>query len=116
MRHQRGRCDAWANLRRVQEHERRTGRPFSEIVLEMRRKHPAADLPGLLGVSRHFLYDRYGHVMDRVACIERLAGKSLGEVVMDCRRAGLSMREISAQLGLAVSTLYNHLAKAPGHG
>lgn len=91
--------------------EAKTGKHFEDIVAELRSNQPPDEVIRILGVSRGFLYYHFGHAMDRIRCIEKKYGKSLGEVVLNLRDRGFAMTEIATNLGLAVTTLYNHLNK-----
>jgi len=80
-------------------------------VAELRKEHSPDEVIRILGVSRGFLYYHFGHAMNRIRWIETKYGKPLRDVVLDLRREGRTMQEISEELGLAVTTVYNHLAK-----
>ncbi len=87
--------------------EEETGRPFGELVHELRLKVKPGEIPGRLGVSRHFLYEHFGWAMDKIAWVERQYGKPLGQVVAQRRAEGVSMEVMAAEWGVAVTTLYN---------
>jgi len=86
--------------------EEETGRPFGEVVHELRLKVKPNEIPGRLGVPRHFLYQHFGWAMDKIAWVERQYGKPLGQVVAQRRAEGGSMGEMAEEWGLAVTTLY----------
>lgn len=98
----------WARVREVEEE---TGRPFGEVVHELRLRLKPAEIPARLGVSRHFLYEHFGWAMDKVAWVERTYGMPLGQVVDRRRDEGVTMGEISDDWGLAATTLYNALRR-----
>lgn len=101
---------------KIAEWEEKYGRPFEEILFELRRTHKASELPKILGISRGFLYYHFGHCMDKIRYIESKTCKSLREVILDMRNQGKTMKEISSELGLALTTLYNHLRNDKGKG
>jgi len=49
--------------------------------------------------------------MNRISYIEHKYNKKLGQIVEDMRNEGKTMNQIADELGLAVTTLYNHLRK-----
>jgi hypothetical protein len=49
--------------------------------------------------------------MNRISYIEHKYNKKLGQIVEDMRNEGKTMNQIADKLGLAVTTLYNHLRK-----
>lgn len=91
--------------------EERTGKKFEDLVGELRRRHSPEEVIRILGVSRGFLYYHFGHAMDRIRYTEAKWGKPLGEVVAELREKGFRMTEVARELGLAATTLYNHLNK-----
>lgn len=94
----------WA---RVQEWEERLGKPFGEIVHELRLTCRPTEIPERLGVSRSFLYENFGWAMDKIAYLEREYGMPLGQVVSERKDSGVSISDMAAEWGLAVTTLYN---------
>lgn len=61
-----------------------------------------------LGVSRGFIYYQFSHAMNKIKYIENHHKKPLHEIIASLREEGKTMNQISKQLGLAVTTLYNH--------
>jgi hypothetical protein len=106
--------DSLANWQRVRALEAEAGRPFGEIVRELRLGCEPREIPGHLGVSRHFLYEHYGWAMDKIAYVEQLYGLSLGEAVALRRSRGATMGGLAAEWRLAISTLYNALKGSSG--
>lgn len=93
--------------------EEETGKPFGEVVHDLRLMCKPGEIPGRLGVARHFLYEHFGWAMDKVAYVERVYGAPLGAVVAQRRIEGVSMAAMAAEWGLAETTLYNALRCAP---
>lgn len=87
------------------------GRPFGEIVHDLRLRLAPPEIPERLGVSRHFLYQHFGWAMNKVAYVERKYGAPLGEVVRRRREEGVSIAAMAREWGLGVTTLYKALRR-----
>lgn len=95
----------------VAEWENKLGKEFGEIVADLRLKHSPEELINHLGVSRGFIYYHFGAYMNRINYLEKKYNKSISLIVKELRKQGKTMDDISIELGLAVTTLYNHLKK-----
>lgn len=96
----------------VQDWESKTGKPFGEIIAELRLKQNLSpeEVIKKLGVSKGFLYYHFSDYMDRISYLQRKYDKTLGEVILEMRK-DKTMTEIAETLGLSVSCLYLHLRK-----
>lgn len=91
--------------------EEKTGKPFGELIAELRKDYSPEEVINMLGVSRGFIYYHFSLYMNRTAYLEHTHEMPLGCLVKKMREDGLTMEEISKELGLAVTTLYNHLRR-----
>lgn len=96
--------------------EEREGRPFGEIVEELRLRHRAKDLPGILGVSPHFLYTYFGDQMSLKKIMERWYGKPFEDIVLEMREQGASLSKIAKTLRSDIRTVSRIVEKNAGEG
>jgi len=97
--------DYW---RIVKKWEDETGKSFEDIIGELRKKMSPDEVIETLGVSRGFIYYHFSHAMNKIKYIENQYKKPLHEIIASLKEEEKTMNQISKQLGLAVTTLYNH--------
>lgn len=95
----------------VSKWEEKLGKDFGKIIADMRKEHSPDEVIKILGISRGFLYYHFGKYMDRIWCLQNHYAKPLKDIIIEMKKQNRTMTQISEELGLGVTTLYNHLKK-----